>query len=218
MVYSGTSIFHFFIVETSSWLIVCMDIESNPGPHFSDGMFSFSHMNVNSLKAHQFIRVKAIEAYLFQHSCDIFAVTETALKADIPDDKIHINGYSCIRRDLPANTSHGGVLLYHKDNLAIKPRPDLEIHPNILVSEITISKKKYFSQLSTDVVVNPQSNLIPSFKNLTKFASLSLVKSPILRYLLEILMLTSNNGANPTLTTPLASNCKKYLIPTASFK
>jgi len=48
--------FIFSLWKTSSWLIVCMDIESNPGPHFSDGMFSFSHMNVNSLKAHQFIR------------------------------------------------------------------------------------------------------------------------------------------------------------------
>ena len=136
--------FIFSLWKTSSWLTVCMDIESNPGPHFADGMFSFSHMNVNSLKAHLFIRVKAIEAYICQHSCDIFAVTETALKPDIPDDKIHINGYSCIRRDLPPNTTHGGVLLYHKDNLAIKPRPDLELHPNILVSEIIISKKKIF--------------------------------------------------------------------------
>ena len=47
-----------------------------------------------------------------------------------------------MRRDLPAGTTHGGVMIFHKDNLALRPREDLENHSNLLVTEITICNKK----------------------------------------------------------------------------
>ena len=121
------------------------DIETNPGPvNICNGMFTFSHMNVNSLRAHDFIRVKSIEAYNNQHNCDIIAVTETALSPDIDNSNLDLTGYTCVRRDLPPDTTHGGVLIYHRDSLALKTRPDLEKHPNILVCEITVGNKILF--------------------------------------------------------------------------
>ena len=33
-------------------------------------------------------------------------------------------------------------MVFYKDNLALRPREDLENHPNILVTEITICNKK----------------------------------------------------------------------------
>ena len=45
---------------------------------------------------------------------------------------------------MPEDTTHGGVMIFHKDDLALRSRQDLETHPNVLVSEITICKKKIF--------------------------------------------------------------------------
>ena len=46
------------------------------------------------------------------------------------------------RRDLPDDTTHGGILLYCKDSLAIRERKDLETFSNMLVCELTVNKKK----------------------------------------------------------------------------
>ena len=71
------------------------------------------HWNLNSLPAHDFSRIPLIQAYNSIHNFHLIAITETALKDSIPNDKIDIPGYSPIRCDLPNNDSHGGVLIYH---------------------------------------------------------------------------------------------------------
>ena len=106
------------------------------------------HWNLNSIPAHDFSRIPLIQAYNSIHNFHLIAITETALKDSIPDDKIDIPGYSPIRCDLPNNDSHGGVLIYHKLDLSVKKRPDLSDLDNTIVLELSISRKKLIFVLS----------------------------------------------------------------------
>ena len=100
------------------------------------------HLNPNSITAHDGARIHAIEALNTIHNYDVIAVTESALHTSISDDVIQLNGFIPIRRDLPDHITHGGILLYHKESLAIKERQDLETYSNMLVCEVTINLKK----------------------------------------------------------------------------
>ena len=108
----------------------------------------FCHWNPNSIPAHNYIRISQLEAYTAQHNLDVIALTESALRPTDQCDKIKIPGYTTLRRDLPAGTTHGGVMIFNKDNLALRPREDLENHSNLLVTEITICNKKNFIHAS----------------------------------------------------------------------
>ena len=126
-------------------MFICCDIHLNPGDNnYNEGFLKFMHWNLNSISAHNFARVSLLEAYNALHDFQLIAITESALKPSDKDDKIQINGYACIRKDLEPNVSHGGVLLYYKQNLAVKTRQDLETCPNLIVLELSISKKKVF--------------------------------------------------------------------------
>ena len=94
-----------------------MDIETNPG--FTDGLFRFCCWNTNSLITHQFQRVSALQAYSTLNNLHLICVTESALHKNISNDQIEIPGYIPIRNDLTDNDSHGGVLIYHKADLAV---------------------------------------------------------------------------------------------------
>jgi len=107
-----------FTYNFSTWLFLCGDIEKNPPP--SNDYFKFMHWNANSLPAHDFARIPLIQLYNTIHDFNIIAITESALKNEIPNDKIDIPGFTPIRCDLPENDSHGGVLIYHKNDLAVK--------------------------------------------------------------------------------------------------
>ena len=71
-------------------------------------------------------------------------MTESALHKNISNDQIEIPGYIPIRNDLTDNDSHGGVLIYHKADLAVKYRLDIQNYKNTLVLELSISQKKVF--------------------------------------------------------------------------
>ena len=139
--YSGLVLFY---LRSSIIISICPDIEQNPGPSFVEGYFNFAHWNLNSLPAHNYARISQLKAYVSQHNLHILALSETALKSSNKSEDIRIDGYTVIRRDLPENTTHGGVLIFHKDDLAVRRRHDLENHPNILVTEVNICNKKLF--------------------------------------------------------------------------
>ena len=73
---------------------------------------------------------------------DLIAISESALHKSNSDDEIELKGFVPIRRDLPDDTTHGGTLLYCKENLAIRERKDLETFSNMLVCEVTVNKNK----------------------------------------------------------------------------
>ena len=134
------------------WLFILLiiksnDVHPNPGPTTHQNCFIFAHWNLNSIKAHLFSRVQLISSYLTINNCDVFAVSETALSGSIPNVDLEIPGYSILRCDLQQNVTHGGVLIYYKDHLPLRHCPNLENHPNMLVTELSFgrNKKVFFS-------------------------------------------------------------------------
>ena len=103
------------------WLLFLLlssgDIHPNPGPE--NDLLSFMHWNLNSLTAHDSIRIPLIQSYNLHNKYDIIAITETALHSSVSDEKIEMEGYIPIRRDLSPGITHGGVMLYHKDSLPV---------------------------------------------------------------------------------------------------
>ena len=131
-------------------LLKSNDIESNPGPSLGN-CFKFCTWNLNSIAAYDFSRVSLIDACNTDNKYEIIALVETHLDSTIdqPDNfwqasKLHIEGYSFIRRDHPANTKREGVGLFYNDSLAIIERNDLELFSECLVCELMIDRKKLF--------------------------------------------------------------------------
>ena len=77
-------------------LIISGNVHKNPGPgHGSrdEGLLKFMHWNVNSLPAHDFIRIPLIQTLHAYNDYDIIAITETALNRDISDDRLALEGF-----------------------------------------------------------------------------------------------------------------------------
>jgi len=134
----------YYYFKCSIYLFICGDIALNPGPIPTDRHFKTMHWNCNSIVAHNYQRVALLEAYNSIHNYHIIGITETALRDNIPDETLQIDGYSIIRNDLPDSDTHGGVMIYFKNDLGVKHRPDIQNHSNTLVIEISISRKKFF--------------------------------------------------------------------------
>ena len=99
------------------------DIEENPGPKpISNQSFSICHWNLNSISAHNYIKVSLLRAYISTHKFDVICISETYLDSDTSDDddNLKIAGYNLIRADHPSNTKRGGVCIYYKHSLAFK--------------------------------------------------------------------------------------------------
>ena len=62
------------------------------------------------------------------------------------NDDIPIDGFSkeIYRSDHPSNTKIGSVCLYFREGLPIKIRTDLELLPEMILSEITLARKQIF--------------------------------------------------------------------------
>ena len=100
------------------FLLQSNDIESNPGPSLGN-CFKFCRWNLKSIASYDFSRVSLINAYNTVNKYDIIALVETHLDSaiNLPENlcqasKLHIEGYSFIRRDHPAHTKRGGVGLF----------------------------------------------------------------------------------------------------------
>ena len=120
-----------------------MDVALNPPPPLS-GLFRFGVWNCNSIPAHEYQRISSIHSYISTQDLNLFAVTESALNSNIPNDHIEIPGFEIIRNDLPPTHSHGGVLIYHRSDLGVKHRTDLQSHTNMIVLELSLARKKVF--------------------------------------------------------------------------
>ena len=96
-------------------LMLCGDIESNPGPRPNSGQsFSISHWNLNSIAAHNFSKISLLRAYNAIHNYDIICLSETYLNHDTlsDSDNLKIPGYELIRADHPSNQKRGGICIY----------------------------------------------------------------------------------------------------------
>ena len=126
-------------------LFLCGDIHPNPGPRDTRSL-KFFHWNLNSLSARGRIKIPLIETYDSLYKYDITTISETMLDHSVTNDDISIDGFSkeIYRSDHPSNTKVGGVCLYFREGLPVKRRTDLELLPEMILSEITLARKKIF--------------------------------------------------------------------------
>ena len=122
----------------------CGDIHQNPGPNPKIEHLKAMHWNLNSLKAHNFERLHNLNVYNAIYKFHIIAITETALTNKIDDKKIEIEGYDIARYDLINEETHGGALIYFRQDLSVKQRTDLNVPTYTIVLELSISRKKVF--------------------------------------------------------------------------
>ena len=91
------------------WILILIlrdgDIHRHPGP--KRNLLKFMHWNLNFIVAHDGIRIPLIQSYNINQNYDLIAITETALNESTPDEIIHLDGYTPIRKDLPSGTTHG---------------------------------------------------------------------------------------------------------------
>ena len=94
----------------SNLITLSGNIEKNPGPKPSScAKFSICHWNLNSISAHNFIKISLLRAYVSTHNFDILCLSETYLDSNISsnDNNLTIPGYDLHRADHPSNVKRG---------------------------------------------------------------------------------------------------------------
>ena len=83
---------------------------------------SICHWNLNSIPAHNFIKLSFLGAYISINKFDIIYLSETYLDTIISsnDDILEVPGYTLVRTDDPNNTKKGGVCIYCLNSLPLK--------------------------------------------------------------------------------------------------
>ena len=115
------------------------DIELNPGPKY----FSICHWNLNSLTAHNYLKVSQLQAFNLVHKLDILCILEIHVDFSVSkdDNALSIGGYSIIREDHHSNTKRGRVSIYYNDKISVRQMSNISL-PECLACEIVIRKKK----------------------------------------------------------------------------
>ena len=117
-------IFHIYALATyvfHVWLFLILtkrsgDIEQNHRPKSNSSQsFSICHWNLNSISAHNSIKISFLKTYIATHKLDVICLSETYLDSSISndDDNLEIPGYDLFRADHPSNTKRGGVFIYY---------------------------------------------------------------------------------------------------------
>ena len=78
--------------------------------------FFYCHWNLNSISAHNFLKLSFLRAYITVHEFDVICLSETYLDSSIlhDDDSLQISGYNLYREAHPLNVKRGGSYIYYK--------------------------------------------------------------------------------------------------------
>ena len=104
-------------------ILLSGDVEINPGPtRIPKASLSICHWNLNSISAHNYIKLYLLRAYLVFHKFNIICLSETYLNSSTPpdDDTLQISGYNLVHSDHPFNSKRGGVYIYYKNYLPLR--------------------------------------------------------------------------------------------------
>ena len=83
------------------------DIKENPGPQpKSRGSLSICHWNLNSIPAHNYMKLSLLRAHISSISSN--------------DSNLEVPGHTLVRADNPNNTKRGGVCIYYLNSLPLK--------------------------------------------------------------------------------------------------
>ena len=85
-----------------------------------DSGLRICHLNIRSI----YNKIDEIRFIVTASEIDVFCLSESWLDDSIQDSEINIPGYAIERRD--RNRTGGGVVMYIKDSIRYKPRPDIE--------------------------------------------------------------------------------------------
>ena len=124
-------------LNISVCLLLCGDIECNPGPDCIDYStlqlpakgLRFGHWNINYLNTTKLEEIKLhILSPSGEKKLDILALTETFFNDSTPQELYHIPGFDLLRKDRKSCevSCGGGILMYVNNELNIKRRTDLE--------------------------------------------------------------------------------------------
>ena len=133
--YRSTKHFHtlsFLVTTITIWsllrlysllILLSANVELNPGPKrgFARNI-SICHWSLNSISAHNYIKLFLLKAYIAIHKFDITCLSETYLDSSTTpdDDNLAISGNNLIRSDHPSNNKRGGVCIYYKNFLPLR--------------------------------------------------------------------------------------------------
>ena len=99
------------------------DVEENAGPKPSSSQsFSICHWNLNSISAHNYIKLSPLRAYISTHKLDVICIYGTYLKSytSTVDENLEIVGYTLFEANHPSDTKRGGVCIYYIGSLAFR--------------------------------------------------------------------------------------------------
>ena len=119
------------------------DIKANPGPNKKYKSITCCHWIVNSLTAHNILKLSSIAAYNCIYKYDFICISETYLDSSVQSDDryISINGYNLIRADHPSNNKRGGVCIYYRESLAAQLVKTNHLN-ECLLREVSFNNKK----------------------------------------------------------------------------
>ena len=104
-------------------ILLSADIELNPGPKLAfTRNISICHWNLNSISAHNCIKLFLLKAYIAIHKLGIICLSETYLDSSTSsdDDNLTISWYNLKRSDHHSNNKRGGVCIYYKNFLHLR--------------------------------------------------------------------------------------------------
>ena len=142
----------FLVTIITTWLLPWLysliilfsaDVELNPGPKgVSTSNISMCHWNLNSISAHNYIKLSLLKAYIAIHKFDIICLSETYhdSSATSDDDNLAISGYNLIPSGHPSNKKSGGVCIYYKNFLPLRVL-SIQYLQECINSELNISAK-----------------------------------------------------------------------------
>ena len=106
--------FWYLFFDSINLLILCGDVEQNPGPKDTKYL-SLYRLNLNSLAAHDFGKVRTLKAFNTIEKFDFICLSEPYLDSSISSDdsSLSLDGYNLIRADYPMNIKQGGVCIYY---------------------------------------------------------------------------------------------------------
>ena len=122
---NNSYISYFLVAVIKTWLAAWFcsllllggDVELNPGPeHSSSNAFYIGHWILNSISAHNYVKVFLFKAYIAIHKFDIICISETYLDSSPPfdDNNLEISGYTLVHSDHLSNNKKSGVCIYYK--------------------------------------------------------------------------------------------------------
>ena len=124
-------------------LLLPSDIETQPGPNFNAGFFSFCNWNINTLNKNDFQRVSFLEAHNTIFKYDIISLCETSLNHATKVPANILKGYQFFSLNHSSGDKKGGVGIFYKETLPLKIRDDLSFE-ECMVTELKFGHKKIF--------------------------------------------------------------------------